>query len=1200
MIRRLITWTMIFAAFSAMAAEVHVAEQTLRDGVIEPLRERTLYTGSTYETVTAPKYTGYIFTHWSSTDSQGLDNRDVFGRARDVARFMLYDNTTLTANYIGDTVDEDQDGVPDGYEWYWYGDLNQTPEDDTDGDGMTFAQEIAAGSNPLMPNKQIAGVVYKDSDEFLYNPNGYAPYVFRSEPEDQLFLTQTGYKKPGTVITTPSCSHLSSAFAYWMVDGERQSDVLGRAKDSFSFVMPTGGVEAVAIVEDNATKREQYYWYGREQSLESDTDGDGMTFAEEIAAGSNPLMPNRQIAGVVYKDSDEFLYNPEGYAPYIFRSEPEDQLFLTQTGYKKPGTVITTPSCSHLSSAFSYWMVDGERQSDVFGRAKDSLSFVMTVGGVEAVAIAEENDTKREQYYWYGREQSLESDTDGDGMTFAQEIAAGSNPLMPNRQLAGVVCADSPDHEMNLQLYEQPTGVLVGERYVDFFSSPTAGKDGRIFAGGAAIWPVVGDANGDGLWDLVVVSAGETNLFLNVGTKGNPKFVEESLDVWGLGGLDVWMNSTEKLAGMSFDVEPVGALSATTNGATMLVSDEGGRIWYYVRGVEDVAPYQLQHKVWGGSFDGFAKGLMLAAVDWEDDGDVDCICGTAEGKLMLLRDPKAGRPTGLEALAGVDNVKLDWDPNEQPRVKGYKVYRNEVEKVGGEWSVVAQTSLPTYRDWPGVIQDYQYRVTSLSRFYVAGSSTPVENESVPSDAVRAELGKVRFLWTDAAGFVGQEIPVSLGVENSLNLSGNGLKLVVAYDAEKLEPVRVEKSGLTTGVTFTESAEGGVWTLQASGGTIEPGGGTLFTFVFKGLEEAEAARVSLTSATLKSVGGADVPAVMPSEDAQVAVEEMKPAYADIVLTESVVVKSGDSFRVEVSAAGERIDATTLTYDFVYDRDYFSRNGNTFAAADVGEKVTSVITVTNVSVKATDGREAKIASVGQCAVSLFPQGGEEGGHQASMKVKDVWGDTGETVAVPIGIRSDTLFFRDTTLDISGWEFEVGYGGDVLEYVGYEAEAGAYACKAEEDCFGSYVSVKGKSGSLKLGRAIDGWKYPIKLLFKIKRQFRIKSAMLDFGYVTARATDGEHIYTPLRWSGEVHIHFVRSEKDPTTVVPYARGDVNGDGVLSKEDEQLLSRLMNGGKKTKWTKDELRAGDYNGNGKLDQGDYQLMKDDFKERGIK
>jgi len=103
-----------------------------------------------------------------------------------------------------------------------------------------------------------------------------------------------------------------------------------------------------------------------------------------------------------------------------------------------------------------------------------------------------------------------------------------------------------------------------------------------------------------------------------------------------------------------------------------------------------------------------------------------------------------------------------------------------------------------------------------------------------------------------------------------------------------------------------------------------------------------------------------------------------------------------------------------------------------------------------------------------------------------------------------------------------------------------------------------------------------------------------------VTARATDGEHIYTPLRWSGEVHIHFVRGEKDPTAVVPYARGDVNGDGVLSKEDEQLLSRLMNGSKKTKWTKDELRAGDYNGNGRLDQGDYQLMKDDFKGKGIK
>ena len=75
---------------------------------------------------------------------------------------------------------------------------------------------------------------------------------------------------------------------------------------------------------------------------------------------------------------------------------------------------------------------------------------------------------------------------------------------------------------------------------------------------------------------------------------------------------------------------------------------------------------------------------MLAAVDWEDDGDLDCLCGTADGKLMLLRNPKVGRPTNLKATAGVDNVLLTWDPNQQSRVRGYKVYRREGTQATAE------------------------------------------------------------------------------------------------------------------------------------------------------------------------------------------------------------------------------------------------------------------------------------------------------------------------------------------------------------------------------------------------------------------------------------------------------------------------------------------------------------------------------------
>ena len=63
------------------------------------------------------------------------------------------------------------------------------------------------------------------------------------------------------------------------------------------------------------------------------------------------------------------------------------------------------------------------------------------------------------------------------------------------------------------------------------------------------------------------------------------------------------------------------------------------------------------------------------------------------------------------------------------------------------------------------------------------------------------------------------------------------------------------------------------------------------------------------------------------------------------------------------------------------------------------------------------------------------------------------------------------------------------------------------------------------------------------------------------------------------------------------YCLGDVNGDGVLTKADAQLLARLKNGN--GKWKADELKAGDFNGNGRLDNADYQALRALLKDLGV-
>ena len=873
----------LLSPFSLFSEVVHVYE---RASTGELLADRTLDTGRSYTTTAAPAKSGYIFTHWTISTAQAFSPRDAWGRAFDSASFKLYEETILTANYLPTSQDSDGDGVADGHELYWYGDLSKIAASDTDGDGFTFAQEMANGTNPLFAERHEDGpVAFADGALWQYNPYNIQPYTIRSEPEGALFATVTGYKRAGEQIesgTQGTQTTQGTGFAYWSLNGVEQRDVWGRAVDSISMAMPTNAIEFVAHAESDYDTRMSLYWYGSPAvSATADTDHDGRTFAEELAAGTNPLFPERHEDGpVAYADGALLQYNPYNLQPYTFRSEPEGALFATVSDYARAGSQL---EFAKPSGNFAYWRSNGVELRDAWGRAVDSISLTMPTNAVEFVAVAESDYDTRMSLYWYGSPAvSASADTDNDGRTFAEELAAGTNPLFPERHEEGPVAfADTAEHEMNLQPYEQVLGAVVGGAYSQVFTSPVAGNaaTSATFGNGGAVWPVVADLNDDGLWDLVVCWEGGVKVFVNVGTKGNPEFeaMSDGEGAAATSGVDLAMNSPEKLAGLSLDVPAPGdALSATTNGTALLVSDSEGRIWYYkgtqateaTQGTEPTAQslsslsFTLQHKVWGGSHAGFAQGLRLAAVDWDDDGDLDCLAGTADGKLMLLRNPKVGRPTNLKALAGVDNVLLTWDPNQQSRIRGYRVYRAEetqaTEATEGTFARIAQPQLPTYRDFPGSGDEFAYKVSSVSRFYTAGNSTPTETESPATEAVTARLGSVRFFWNNAATKVGEQFEVMLSIENSMNYNVAGKTETVAYDPEYLTPVKVVKTGLTEECVIEEShyeqagaSPAGEWRITMGGGhagpvTLPAGGGKFLSLVFEAKKEG-----------VTTVGGATV-------------------------------------------------------------------------------------------------------------------------------------------------------------------------------------------------------------------------------------------------------------------------------------------------------------------------------------------------------
>ena len=133
----------------------------------------------------------------------------------------------------------------------------------------------------------------------------------------------------------------------------------------------------------------------------------------------------------------------------------------------------------------------------------------------------------------------------------------------------------------------------------------------------------------------------------------------------------------------------------------------------------------------------------------------------------------------------------------------------------------------------------------MSRFYTAGNSTPTETESMPTEAVTAQIGSVRFFWNDASTKVGEHVAVMLSIENSMNYSVTGRTEVVAYDPEYLTPVKVVKTGLTEGCVIEEShheqagaSPAGEWQITIMGAvgggtpTLPAGGGKFLMFVFE--------------------------------------------------------------------------------------------------------------------------------------------------------------------------------------------------------------------------------------------------------------------------------------------------------------------------------------------------------------------------------
>lgn len=712
--------------------------------------------------------------------------------------------------------DSDRDGVPDAWEQYYYNSLTNDASSDTDGDGLNLLVEYQGGYQPLYANSHQAGGVSTGSSGLVtVNLAGYSRYTLTSNPAGT--VNQSAVVPDGTVITTANMTQPN--FGYWTLDGVQQRDAWGAALRQISFTVNGADRNAVAYLladdsdSDGINDGYEIYHYGNlDQNGTSDSDADGMSLLVESQSGSNPIYANTYQAGGVSSGRSRMVV--ANLQPYERLDRNLIDGTLAVFFSSNPSVASGIQAGTYSAPAATDW--DGDGDQDLFIAHEDGMLVFRNIG-----------------------------------MAFNpnfSEITTGFSSLISyvTSLTKPAICGGdwNGDGKGDLLIGGQTSNLrLIASSGA--FSSTASGSE-LIITGSTRAIPALGDMDADGRLDLLVLlDDGSVRLYLNNGDA--MPFVGPGSDNY----LGVAAPSAISIATGDIDDDGV---------TDVLLADDEGRIWEFLN--QGGGSFNLMSKVWGGSYQGFASGLALAAVDIEGDGDLDLIGGLANGGLISLRDPSVGRPTGLVARPGANSVQLDWNPSWQSRIRGYHVYRGGAAVGPFDRLTNVITPLPSYLDSPVVAASNYYYVTGISQFFVPGNSTPRISESLPSDFAVTSAGKVILSVRPVRGKPNNKVKINLAIENAIGVSGENMQIKVAYDPAKLLPYaqtnpgqdNVKTTGLSRNLVFTDNGTtaNGELIINGTGGSMEPGAGKFFSLEFSvnaNVPNGSTLGVSITSASM---------------------------------------------------------------------------------------------------------------------------------------------------------------------------------------------------------------------------------------------------------------------------------------------------------------------------------------------------------------
>jgi hypothetical protein len=1033
--------------------------------------------------------------------------------------------------------------------------------------------------------------------------------LFDQSSDPAGFIATSKYIEAGTNILTTSAPLESSGyrFSYWTLNGMRQNDPLGRARNPVRFMIYED-TYAVAHYLPNTNDLdadgisdwfEILFFSSTNNAAASDTDADGYTLDTEFQRDYHPgLKDEIQDGGISRRRSllKTVIFNP---AFFLFTEVSAPLGFIDRQQVVSNGVVAATTLLNGDASGYSfgYWDVNGVRQQDITCRALARPQITVTnttLATAHYFPTTDDTEGDGLQDWWewlyFGTlTNSPNTDADGDGYDQQTELNRDYHPgLKDEIQDGGISRRRSLLVDVNLAgffpytLSSQPPGFLQQSGYaVTGTVIKTAILNGESAGYFFAYWTV----NGVRQADPVGQALSRATFTVTTNMDVVAWYYSKTEDTDGDGIPDWWEWQT--LGSLSYgptddpdgdgydllteynrsyqpgigDVVQDGGISRRRSELVAVDMQFFERVEYALVSSNLTRFYT----VWPSNITGYAFGpnSTPAAGDWDGNGTPDLFIGSSNGTVTIYENIGTKYTLNVtNRTAAFDGIAGGWAgiPNTAPALGDWNGDGKADLAVGGDAGrvrLVMSTGHFGYPQIPPVA--YDLIVTGSIRAVPAFGSITAGGK--PDLLVLVDDGTIRaYTNTGNASmpyvadcFVGAllEMPV---------LNGNGLG-VADVNADGRPDVLVSDS------------EGRIWDFLGSADSAW----ILKSKVWAGSGRGMAQRLTVGPVDMDGDGDIDAlcgfagGGMMHLRDPRLGVPTNLRAFSG---PRSVRLEwdPNREFRIKGYYV-YRADAVDGAYARVTPQ-WISNAQYLDTGATIG--VTNYYRVTSVTYSAVPGTAAPVEKESRMSEPTWGVAG-----MVAVTMPDYVGSPGSNAVLSLnianarGIVGNVMELRITydpacVCPASQFNPTVPTVEKTLLTTGLSISDNASTANGVLVIQGTGVSeIAGD------GRIFD-------VVWHVRNTAVAGAAVTNtISFASLRDTAGSPVTVDISDRAVLTIEGVGT-------IVYFRGDINGDGILSQDDFVLAMQLAVGQRPA--TPKELMAGDLNGNGAIDKDDAHLV----------